>query len=90
MSIVYGIPTHIFTTITVILAMSQFERNGIVGTPRAPSVSLIGPPSARRSFMIRSVTNCGTAAVTTNIVLQKALNLISFLLIMSARIIPKI
>ena len=55
------------TTITVTLAHVSSVRNGIASIPMPVITPLIGPFLSSISFMIRSVTNCGTAAVISPI-----------------------
>ena len=88
--IVYGIPIHRFTTITVILAQVAFVKNGsdFVIHPAFFKTTFIIPSCASMLLTIRSETNCGIAIESININLQKALNFVPFLLISSATSIP--
>jgi hypothetical protein len=57
--IVYGIPTHMLTTITVILAVNAFVRNGISDEIHRPGQGAVryagaGAPSVHQLYPIKT------------------------------------
>ena len=90
--IVYGIPTHRLITITVTLAHIALVKNGnaVSIIPYFISSVLTIPVGCNILLIIRRDTNCGTAMDNTKQNLQNPFALVSFRLIMIARIIPKI
>ena len=92
MSIRYGMPTHRFTTSTIILAISWVVQNPIdslIQWSCSFRIPLTIPSFANIFDTSSSETNCGIAIVMTRIVLNTFLNFIPLRLMQIATNIPR-